>query len=123
MSGNLRDDTQTWMMALWKRYTFFFLMPSNITKLIRAWCESDVVLQPKLRLRITLARHKGNTQIVLDCKNAVISEIFAVLVEDLGGQVLVVIVPNDKVDVCRAVGVAVHHFQEMSSWTVIRDLV
>lgn len=51
--------------------------------------ESNVILQLQRSLRVALARHKLNSQFLLDSKDGVIGEVLAVLVEDLRGEGLV----------------------------------
>jgi hypothetical protein len=79
-------------------------------------------LQLQLRSRVTFTWLKSDAQLVLDNKHTVVSQVFAVFVEDLRCEVLVGFVADYKVDVCGAEGVAVHHLQEMACGTVVGDL-
>lgn len=51
--------------------------------------ESNIILQLQRSLCVALARHKLNSQFLLDSKDGVIREVLAVLVEDLSGEGLV----------------------------------
>jgi hypothetical protein len=84
--------------------------------------QSDIILQLQFRFRIIVSRLKSHAQLIFDGKHTIISQVFAVFVEDLRREVLVTFVADYKVDVCGAEGVAVHHLQEMTCGTVVGDL-
>lgn len=53
--------------------------------------QRNIKLQLQRSLRVSLPRHKRHAELVLDCKDGVVGEVLAVLVENLGGEGLVVL--------------------------------